>query len=132
MILDANTLFSNAQAITASAGSDNAVDAGADRDVGGGRPVEVFAQVVEDFATLTSLKVGLQTADDAAFAAPVTLQETAAIPAASLKAGYQFALSTLPKGCRRYLRLYYTVAGTAATAGAVTAGLVLDRQSNGV
>ena len=132
MILDANTLFSNAQAITTSAGSDNAVDTGADRDIGGGRPVEVFAQVVSNFSTLTSLTVGLQTDDTPTFSEAVTLQETAAIPVADLKAGYRFALSTLPKGCKRYLRLYYTVAGSAATAGSVTAGLVLDRQSNGV
>lgn len=130
MILDSNTLFSNAQAVTASAGSTNAVDAGIKRDIGGGRPLEVFAQVVQDFATLTSLRVSLQTSDDALFGSPITLQQTDAIPVASLKSGTKFALSTLPKGCKRYLRLYYTVTGTNATTGKITAGLVLDRQSN--
>jgi hypothetical protein len=132
MILDANTVFSNAQAITASAGSSNAIDLGSDRDAGGGRPIEIFAQVVQDFATLTSLQVSLQTDDDPLFATPVSLQQTAAIPVVSLKTGYQFALSTLPRGCQRYLRLYYTVAGSQATAGKITAGLVLERQTNGV
>ncbi len=131
MILDANTMFSDRQAITASAGSANAVDLGPDRDAGGGRPIEIFAQVVENFATLTSLQVSLQTDDSPTFGTSVTLQQTAAIPVALLKTGYQFALSTLPRGCKRYLRLYYTVAGTQATAGRITAGLVLERQTNG-
>jgi hypothetical protein len=74
------------------------------------------------------LQVTLQTDDDEAFGSAVNLVSSAAVPAATLIAGYQFALSTLPRHLQRYSRLNYTVTG-APTAGAVTAGLALDRKA---
>ncbi len=122
MILDEQALFSNAQAVTASAVSTNCIKVNG--DIGKGEPVEILAQVVTDFATCTSLKVGVQTSDTENFSSVDTLVESGAIPVASLKAGYKFPIKFLPIGIKKYLRLYYTVAGSNATAGKITAGIV--------
>lgn len=122
MILDEQALFSDKQAVTASAASTNVIKVNG--DIGKGEPVEILAQVAEDFATCTSVKVGVQTSDTEAFSSVTTLAETGAIAVASLVAGYKFPIKFLPNGIKKYLRLYYTVAGNNATAGKITAGVV--------
>lgn len=122
MILDEQALFSKEQAITASAASTNVIKVNG--DIGKGEPVEILAQVVADFATCTSVKVGVQTSTTENFSTPITLAETGAIAVADLIAGYVFPLKFLPKGIKKYLRLYYTVAGNNATTGKITAGIV--------
>ena len=66
MLLDQNAVFSEKQAVTATAASTNVVDKGA---AGNAVPGGLFAvcRTDEAFAGLTGLKVALQTADDAAF-----------------------------------------------------------------
>jgi len=141
MIFDSTNLFSDAQAVTADGVSDNVIDFGAvdtpqhaanalTRDVGKGTKAKMRVQVVEDFATLTSLKVAVQVSDDEAFSSGnVTLLETEAVPVASLVAGYVFRLEQIPRGAaKRYMRLVYTTAGSAGTAGKITAGLVFDNE----
>lgn len=141
MIFDAQNLLSDRQAITVTAPSGNLLDLGATgRPLGGAVPLErdlgrsrvpLAVQVVESFAGLTSLSVAVQVADDAGFSDPVTVLESGAVPAAALQAGYLFTLDWLPRGSdRRYLRLLYTVAGGAATAGRVSAGVVAGLQQN--
>lgn len=144
MIFDAQTKFSTAQAITAAAASTNIIDLGAagipygasaalSRDLGVGGEVPLRIQVVEKFLTLTNLKVAVQTSVDEAFTSPITVLETEAIPVASLLAGYQFNIDRFPlKTANRYVRLYYTPTGTTATAGKVTAGVVVANQQNPV
>lgn len=139
MIFDAQTRFSNAQAVTASAASTNVIDLGAAgtpfgdnsaiaRDQGI-MQIPLRIQVTEAFATLTSLKVAVQVDDNSAFSSAVTVLETEAIVAASLVAGYQFNIDSFPlKTNERYVRLYYTVAGSDATAGKITAGVVAANQ----
>lgn len=127
MYLDKQNLYSEDQAITATAVSTNVIDHSVS-EIGPGEPVEILAQVTEDFAGGTSVAVSLQTDDDEAFGTVETLVTTDAVPVASLTAGYQFRLSTLPVGVKTYSRLNYTVVGT-PTAGAVTAGLALDRMA---
>ena len=132
MILDSQTLFSNAQAITADAGSTNQIDlspraTGVTRSIGAGNQVPIMIQVVETFNNLTSLAVSLQVDEDSAFGSPTTVATTAAIPLASLVAGYLFNLDYIPRGTNeRYVRLYYDVTGTAPTAGKITAGISLS------
>lgn len=128
MIFDKENLFSEDQAVTATAVSTNVVDLGVDRDIGKGVPVPVVIQVTEDFATLTSLTAEIQTASDEAFSSPTVLATSGAVPAADLVAGKQLALQYMPLGTKRYLRINYTVAGTDATAGTVTAGVVAGHQ----
>ena len=143
MIFDMQSLFSDAQAITTTAASTNVIDLGATgtpiggnsalkRDLGAGGPVPLRIQVNKTFVGLTSLKVTVQTSDTEDFSSGVeTVSETAAIPVADLLAGYVFPPQYVPNGAdKRYLRLNYTVVGT-ATAGEITAGLVCGNQTNG-
>lgn len=138
MILDNQTLLSNAQAITADAGSTNQIDlspraSGIVRDIGPGKPIPLLVQVVEAFNNLTSIVVSVQTDEDSAFGSPTTVASTGAIPLASLVAGYQFNLDYIPRDTQeRYMRLYYDITGTAPTTGKITAGVVHGgHQTNG-
>lgn len=132
MILDNQTLFSDAQAVTASAASTNILNlapraTGLAFDVGRGVNVPLMIKVTEAFNNLTSLTVSIQTDDNVGFASPTTIATTPAIPLASLLAGYVFPIDFLPRGIsEQYLRLYYTVAGTAPTTGKITAGITLS------
>lgn len=141
MIFDKENLFSDAQAITATAASTNVIDlgktgrvqyAGVDtkRDIGPGVPIPLRVQVVEDFTGLTSLTATLQVSATENFASPVNVGAQT-INLAQLKAGAVFGgLYHVPVGTSlRYVRLNYTVAG-AGTAGKVTAGIVASHQEN--
>ncbi len=52
------------------------------------------------------------------------------IPLASLVLGYKSPVITLPMKMERYIRLNYTVTGTAPTTGKVTAGITGGVQTN--
>lgn len=144
MIFDSTNLFSDAQAVTASAVSTNVIDLGPTktpqhgvkditRDIGKGTPIYMRAQVVEAFATLTSLTLTLQTSVDEAFTSPQDVLASPAAVAASLLPGYVFPLTVVPRGTLlRYVRLSYTVGGANATAGAVTAGFVFGNEERDV
>jgi hypothetical protein len=121
-ILDRLNLFSNDQAITASTASTDVVDLGSVRDVGAGETSTVLVLVTEAFNNLTDLTVAMQTSTTENFASPVQLT-AATLPLASLTAGTRFPITTVPRGVLRYVRLYYTVTGTAPTTGRITAGL---------
>jgi hypothetical protein len=134
MILDKQNLFSDDQAITATASSTDVIDLG-DPSIGKGdiKEVEILVQVTADFDSAAddgTLVVALRTG---ATASPTTvLVQTAAIAEADLVAGYQFSLATVPVNTLQYIDLNFTVAGSGDfTAGTITAGLVLDRQTNG-
>ena len=123
---DLQSIFSNNQSFTASAASTNVYEpaTGPLKEVACGTPTPIRIQVTEDFTGLTSINFKLQTCASEGFASNVsTLEETGAIAAASLKAGYVTSINYLPRGNKGYLRLYYDVVGT-ATAGKVTAGIV--------
>ena len=126
MLYDTQNEFSDNQAITSDAASTNVIPfaQGQLKEVAFGTPIPIRIQVTEDFATLTSLEIQLQTATDAAFTTPVTLDSTGAIPVADLKAGYVASINFLPKGNKGYMRLYYDVTGSNATAGKITAGVI--------
>lgn len=126
MYLDKENLYSEAQAITATAVSTNVIDHTIAK-IGPGTPIRLVASVVEAFDAGT-VAISLQTATDAAFTTPVVLTTTAAMAAATMVAGYKFSLSPLPEGMLQFSRLNYTVTGTPTT-GQVTAGLVIDEES---
>lgn len=137
MILDETTLFSDRQSVAANGPSTNVVDLGpvdipAGRDIGKGKPIPILIQVVEGFDKLTSLAVAVQVSADEAFTSPKTVATTPAIPVASLVAGYQFVIDYVPRGTdERYMRLNYTIVGTAPDNGAITAGISMGHQTNG-
>lgn len=141
MIFSKQLLMSDAQAITADAGSTNVIDlkangnlvggsGGITRSLGKGNKVPLLVQVVEAFNNLTSLAISVQTDDNAAFSSAKTvLTETVLL--ADLVAGKQFNLDFLPRGVNeQYVRIYYDVTGTAPTTGKITAGIVHGVQSN--
>lgn len=132
MYFDSLNMFSDQQAITATADSTKKVHLGGLKIAGKMDPIFIDIRVNADFATLTSLKVELQQADtENGSYATVAGGDTGAIAAASLKAGYKFGLRILPRSVTKpWLKLVYTVAGSNATAGKVTAALVREEQDS--
>ena len=136
-ILDKLCTFSDAQAVTASAASDEKLDTGVqaaevqDFVEKGGR---LYASVKAAFTGVESLAISVEVDDDINFGSPVVLFNTAVVPEADLVAGYKFRLPpVLPAHLgKQYMRLYYTATGAGVTAGTINAGIVVDDQTNGM
>lgn len=145
MIFDHQSLFSDAQAITASAASSNVIDLGKSgrvygntvdlaRDIGKGTLIPLLIQVVEAFAATGAgtLTFSLEVDDNEAFASPKTVWSSRAIGKAELVPGFVVVPEFVTRGTNeRYMRLYYTVATGPMTAGKITAGVTMGNQSNG-
>ena len=115
MLLDQNTILSDAQAITTTAASTNTVDLTAAGNVVAGGLFAV-CRTDEAFAGATGVQISLQTSDTSAFSSVTTLL-SATFAAADLAAANKMLMAmALPFGLKRYVRAYYTVTGT-ATAG---------------
>lgn len=140
MIFDSTNLFSDAQAITATAASTNTIDLGATgrvvgassnlvRDIGTGKPIPIRIQVVEAFNNLTSLTVALQVDDNSSFSSATTVESTVVVLADLGLGAFVNEIYFVPRGTNeRYARLNYTVTGTAPSTGKITAGFVLAHQ----
>lgn len=134
MILDQNAIFSDAQAIVASAVSTNTYDLGLPgvaaynsvqlkRNIGKGCEIPLLIQVVEDFDALTSLTIHVQSDDNVGFSsAKNVMSETVLL--ADLKAGYISNIDKLPEIKEQFIRLSYVVAGSNPTVGKITAAFV--------
>ena len=141
MILSMEQMFSDDQAVTATALSANIIDLGVagtpfggkapfNRDVGKGNPIPVLIQVTANFATLTSLTVTVESSANENMSSSTVLA-TETILLAALKAGKQTFMQVMPNGAKgRYLAVRYTVAGSTATAGKITAGVSMGNQTN--
>lgn len=141
MILSVQELFSNDQAITATALSTNVVDLGLpqtpfggkkalNRDVGKGNPIPILIQVTEDFATLTSLTITIEVSAAENMTSSVVLSSQT-IAVAALKKGKQTFVQVVPNGANlRYMAVRYTVTGSNATTGKITAGISMGNQTN--
>lgn len=129
MFLDKQMMFSEDQGpITATAASTNVLDMGLGD--AGKTEMGLYLRITEAFNNLTSLGIKLQTATDAAFTTPVDLPAQVTPLLAALTLNSEHLKIDVPVGCLRYLRLYYTVTGTAPSTGKITAGIILDRQTN--
>lgn len=130
MLLDNQNLFSDSQAITESAVSDNVVQMskGIIDEVSFGSAIPLLVQVVEDFAGATSLKVDIETSETSNFAQSKVLASSSA-PAADLKAGFKFPIVFIPAGNLGYMRLKYTPEGT-PTKGKITAAIVAGHDNS--
>lgn len=144
MIFDANLKLSDDQAVTATALSTNVIawpdhgtvygeSAAIARDLGKGEPIPLLIQVTEDFATLTSLTITVETSANSDMSSSTVLVSTPAIAAASLVAGYRPAMPPVmpEQASGKYFAVRYTVTGSNATAGKITAGIVAGVHSNG-
>lgn len=142
MIFSKNQLFSDDQAITATALSTNVIDLGAkgtphgaaaalNGDVGIGNPIPIDIRVTEDFATLTSLTVTVEVSANSDMSSSTVLFSSGAIAAAALVEGYRVKCTVVPEGAnKRYLGIRYTVGGSNATAGKIHAGISMGNQTN--
>jgi len=139
MIFSLQQLFSDDQAITASADSTNVIDLGApgtpygaaaalNQDVGKGAKIPILVQVTEAFDNLTSLEIKISTGATTALGTTVLSQT---ILLADLVVGKQTSFDVLPNDItERYLGIEYVVTGTAPTVGKVTAGITMGVQTN--
>jgi len=134
MILDTENMFSDDQDLAQTAAaydSTNVVDLGVDRDIGKGVPVPIVIQVTETFVGATAtLKVQVETDDNAAMSSSEILYSSELIGVASLVAGYKFQINVMPRTNQRYLQLVYTIGTATTTAGKVTAGVVAGDQDS--
>lgn len=132
MITDKLLRFSEEQEVTDTAISENVVDQGTRRDVGEGRPLYVVFTINETFSDLTSLSIDVVTSAADALTAPTSLGNVdLTLAEGELAAGRQYFVQIRPQAesiGQRYLGVTYTVTGTTATAGKVTADIVLDIQ----
>lgn len=132
MILDAKNLFSDQQAVTATARSTNVIDmVAASRDLGVGEQLFVALTVQQTFAAAgaATLTVTLETDDNAGFSSTAVIASTAAIPKATLVAAMDPIYIPLPPGAwERYVSVNYTVATGPFTAGTISAHLVKNIQ----
>ena len=142
MIISQELTLSDKQAITATAASTNVIDLGptsrwvhasADlvKDSGMGMPpIPLLLQITEVFNNLTNLKISIEVDDNSGFSsAKEVLSQTVLL--AGLTAGTRLNIEYIPKGTNeRYLRLFYTVTGTAPTTGKVTAAITAGIPSN--
>jgi hypothetical protein len=139
MILDAQLLFSDAQAVTATAVGTNVLDLGSDRSIGNGEPLAVFFQVdvaadqttgdedytfQVEYASAAAQNAGRQLIGQRVFESgtPTAPAQDADL----LVAGFIFYIPIPPTRLtesERYLGIRYVCAGTTPTI-TVTAGLV--------
>ncbi len=133
MLLDLESIFSNSQTITSSTESENVVKMASTQhnltEVSFGVPVPLLIQVEEAFAGCSSVQVEVQTSATEDFSSAVTLVKTDTIAVGDLVSGYKFPINYIPKGNLGYMRLYYTVSGT-ASAGTITAGVVASHDNS--
>ncbi len=137
-IMDAQLLFSDAQAVTSTAVSTNLLDLGplhadnTDRDIGAGSPLRliVICDTTAQSTGSSTVTISLETDDASTFPSATTLFTTAAIAKASITAGTKLVDTALPKGFEKYAQLRYTVATANLTAGAFTAFITSDSQDN--
>lgn len=130
MRIDLFNQFSDAQAVTATAISANVIDANhvsnALKDLGaGGDSLYLRIQIDEAFATATSVTFTLETDDNVGLTSATTHWSSGAIAIASLTLGAVVATIQVPGAVtyQQYVGLRYTIGGSNATAGKVTAFL---------
>jgi len=124
MILDEQAIFSDGQAVTVDAASENIIKLNG--EVAFGTPIELFTQIDESFKTaeVASITVKVQTDTVEAFSdATDIVSETLS----AITKGTRAKLKFLPKGNEGYMRLYYDITFktgvSAATAGKITSGI---------
>ena len=135
MLQDAQDLFSDAQAVTATAVSTNILDknhlANALKDLGTGKDLYVVITCSETAAAAGAATVTFSLESDSTsdLSTPTTVHLTSgAIGKAALVAGMAPLVFALPRQAtyERYLGLRYTVATGPLTAGKFTAALVSE------
>lgn len=136
MILDNENLFSDAQALTASAASTNYIDLqNAYSYMGSGKPLYIHLNVdvaLTDSGSDSTVTVALETDDNTGFSSATSVQTLFTI-AATAAAGTVYKAVIAPGIIsERYLRVYYTMNNGNLTTGSVTCGIVETLQDDRV
>lgn len=132
MFLDAQLLFSDAQAVTAAAASTNSIDLGAVRDIGTGENLYLVVTVdvaMTDTGSDSSLAVAIE-GDSTTTFTPDGTHTVFTIPAVSA-AGAIFVHKLDPSSAAlqyRYIQLKYTPNNGNLTTGSFTSFLTKDIQ----
>lgn len=127
MIMDKENQVSNAQAVTAAAGSTDYIDNGVARDVGMGDPLFMMITVDEsaDASGSATVEFQLRVDDNTSFSSPKVVAKSDTYGKAVLTAGRKPIYIPIPPGTdERYLQVYYNVGTGPLTAGKFTAGIV--------
>lgn len=135
MFLDAQLLFSDAQAVTAAAGSTNTIDLSAVRDIGNGNDLYVFVSVdvaMTDASSDSTLTVSLE-GDSTTTFTPDGTRDLFIIPAVTAAGNVFYAKLSPSIGSSdganyQYIRLKYTPNNGNLTTGTFTAGIVQNIQ----
>lgn len=137
MITDASLQLASAQAITASAASQNTFDLGVARDPGAGENLYIVVTVDQAAAAAGAATVNFQFVSSSAsnLGASTVLAQTGPIPKADLTPGRspivlrvpRHALTSQPIG-QRYVALNFNVNNGPLTAGQFTASITHDVQ----
>lgn len=123
MLIDANLVMSDAQAVTVTAASTSYVDQAAQSDaITPGSWVEFLIDTAFTGNSAT-IAFTLETDSDSAFGTAVLLFSSGAITDTTLVAGYRPARFHIPLGAKRYIRAKYVVTGT-AVAGKIDCRIV--------
>ena len=127
MYTDALNLFSDAQALTATADSTNVIDLGVDRNVGQGEPLAVVIQtdVAADFTTEDedyTVQIETDSVEAMSSARIIQSRNFVLAIAAEIAAGTKIVMA-LGHDNERYIQLSFVLAGTTPT-WTVTAYLV--------
>lgn len=134
MTLDKLLMFSEAQAVTASAASTDVIDLGpidgTRRDIGVGYPLELFVNVNTTAAAAGAATVNIQLQTSPDNSNWTTLTSTGDLALSALTSGKRVMSQKVPQGVQRYLRVNYVVGTGPLTAGAFTAGINLDVDNN--
>jgi len=130
MLIDKLGLFSDDQAITATAASTDHINLSAARNIGLGTPIPIVIQVTEAFNNLTSLKVAVEQDDNTSFSSATELVSETVLLAA-LVVGKKITIHVMPRNTEQFIRLYYTVTGTNPSTGKIHAKIATEDQTNG-
>lgn len=130
MITDAQTRFSDSQAITTGTQlSTNSYDAGSARDISRGKELRVKVSVTTAFVGGTSLQANIVESANSDLSSASVISTGNVIPIANLGAGATIRDTHIPQTSKRYVGIQYVSVGT-FSGGAVFAGIVLDTDSN--
>lgn len=114
MIIDSQHLFSDAQALTATAASTNLIDLGAERRIGIGEPLAVVISCdVALGGTSPTFVATLQSDDNASFSSAASVVASSSI--STFAAGAKLVIPIPQGNTERYIRLNYTLGGTSPT-----------------
>lgn len=120
MFLDGQLLFSDAQALSATAVSTNVIDLGVDRDIGDGEAMGVLVTVDVAADGTTTDETYVITVQTGSTATPTTVIATRTLTYTELTAGSKWFIP-IPKDNQRYLRVNYTLGGTTPSVTVTTA-----------